>query len=220
MSTLLKQSTTVTIRLGPFLDITDGVTEEVGLGSMGIEVSKNHAAFGARNSATATAHDAEGWYSCELDTTDTGTLGPLIVKAHAPATHLPVWREFLVVPANVYDSLVAGSDALQVHANEITNGLITAAAIATGAIDADALAADAGTELADAILARALAAESYAADGAVPTLSQALYMLISGCLEFAISGTTITCKKLDGSTTSMTYTLDSSTLPTSRTRAT
>ena len=114
MATPLKQSTTVTIRLGPFLDATDGVTEEVALGSMGVEVSKNHGAFGARTSATATAHDAEGWYSCELDATDTGTLGPLIVKAHAAATHLPVWREFMVIPAHAFDSLyaAAGTDYL------------------------------------------------------------------------------------------------------------
>jgi hypothetical protein len=74
--------------------------------------------------------------------------------------------------------------------------------------------------IADATLARALAAESYAVDGAVPTMSQALYQLLSITGEFAISGTTITCKKLDGSTTSMTFTLDSAVTPTSRTRAT
>lgn len=120
---LLKQNTSVTIRLGPFLDSVDGVTEETGLGAMGVEISKNHGAFAARNSATATAHDAEGWYSCELNATDTNTLGPLTVKAHAAATHLPVWREFIVVPANVYDSLVGGSDELHVDiakVNEIT----------------------------------------------------------------------------------------------------
>jgi len=70
------------------------------------------------------------------------------------------------------------------------------------------------------ILSQALSAESYAADGAVPTLSQALYMLLSEVGEFSISGTTLTCKKLDGTTTSMTFTLNSATAPTSRTRAT
>jgi len=61
--------------------------------------------------------------------------------------------------------------------------------------------------------------ESYAADGATMTPAQALYMLLSAVTEFSISGTTITCKKLDGTTTSMAYTLDSASLPTSRTRA-
>jgi hypothetical protein len=62
--------------------------------------------------------------------------------------------------------------------------------------------------------------EGYAADGATFTLEQGMYMLWSALQEFSIAGTTITGKKLDGSTTSMTWTLDSSTAPTSRTRAT
>lgn len=60
--------------------------------------------------------------------------------------------------------------------------------------------------------------ESYAADGATATLSQLLYMIWSGVAQFSISGTTITCKKLDGTTTSMTFNLDSATSPTLRDR--
>lgn len=62
--------------------------------------------------------------------------------------------------------------------------------------------------------------EGYAADGAAPTLNQMLYQIWSALSEFSISGTTITAKKLDGSTTAMTFTLDDSANPTSRTRAT
>lgn len=61
--------------------------------------------------------------------------------------------------------------------------------------------------------------EAYAADGVAPTLAQSQFLLIAALTEFAISGTTITCKKLDGSTTAATYTLDSASAPTSRTRA-
>lgn len=61
--------------------------------------------------------------------------------------------------------------------------------------------------------------ESYAADGAAATPAQLLYMIYCAVGEFSISGTTITGKKLDGSTTAMTWTLDSATAPTSRTRA-
>jgi len=38
--------------------------------------------------------------------------------------------------------------------------------------------------------------------------------------ERNLSGTTLTAKKLDGSTTAMTFTLDSSSSPTTQTRAT
>jgi hypothetical protein len=103
MSRWLRQSTTVTIPMGPALDATDGVSEEVGL-SPTVEVSLNNGAFGARTSATAITHDANGWYRVELDATDTGTLGPFIAKFDDAATHLPVWHEFEVVTANVYDS--------------------------------------------------------------------------------------------------------------------
>lgn len=118
---VLKQSTTVTIMIGPFLDATDGVTEETALGSMGVELSKNGGAWATRNDATATAHGAEGWYTCELNATDTNTLGILKVKAHASATHLPVWHEFMVMPANVYDGIIAGTDVLQVDVAQYLN---------------------------------------------------------------------------------------------------
>lgn len=61
--------------------------------------------------------------------------------------------------------------------------------------------------------------ESYAADGIAPTLAQAIFLILQQAGEFAISSTTITVKKLDGSTTAATYTLDDATDPTSRTRA-
>lgn len=62
--------------------------------------------------------------------------------------------------------------------------------------------------------------EAYAADGAAPTPEQALFMLISVLFERSISGTTLTAKKLDGTTAAMTFTLDDASAPTSQTRAT
>ena len=63
--------------------------------------------------------------------------------------------------------------------------------------------------------------ESYAGVSTAPTLAQAQFLIqqmIAG--KFAISGTTITVYKLDGTTTAATFTLDSSTTPTTRTRST
>lgn len=62
--------------------------------------------------------------------------------------------------------------------------------------------------------------ESYAADGAAPTLAQALCLIQQMLGDFAISGTTLTVKKVDGATTAATFTLDDGTSPTSITRAT
>jgi hypothetical protein len=75
------------------------------------------------------------------------------------------------------------------------------------------------TQLADTVLTRQMT-ESYASDGTAPTLAQAICLIQQTIGDFAISGTTLTVKKLDGSTTAATYTLDSSTAPTSRTRST
>lgn len=62
--------------------------------------------------------------------------------------------------------------------------------------------------------------ESYNVDGAPPTPAQALFVIMQRLTEFAIVGTTITAKKLDGATTAFTLTIDDATSPTSSTRAT
>ena len=94
--------------IGPYLDKTDGVTEETGLAGGGTEISKEPgAAFGT--GPTLGTHDAEGWYPVTLTTTHTDTVGLLIIKGHAAATHLPVWHEFTVVEEAVYDEMFAAS---------------------------------------------------------------------------------------------------------------
>lgn len=74
---------------------------------------------------TASTYDAYGNYLVTLDTTDTNTLGPFRVQFAAAASCAPVWQDFTVVPANVYDSLVAGSAELLVEIDKINNVTIT-----------------------------------------------------------------------------------------------
>lgn len=62
--------------------------------------------------------------------------------------------------------------------------------------------------------------ESYNADGAAPTPIQALMMILQMLTEASVASTTLTVKKLDGSTNAATFTLNSNTAPTSITRAT
>jgi hypothetical protein len=61
--------------------------------------------------------------------------------------------------------------------------------------------------------------EAYAADGAAPTPVQALMLIQQALTEFTISGTTTTIKKLDGSTTAASLTLNNATTPTGVTRS-
>lgn len=113
----LKQSTAVEIPLGPFVDSTDGVTAETALtiAQADVRVKKGGGAWAQKNDATSATHEENGWYEVALNSTDTNTLGPLMV-AVSEAGALPVFRELMVVPANVYDSLVAGTDTLDVTA--------------------------------------------------------------------------------------------------------
>lgn len=117
MARWLKQSTSFTFRIGPFVDSTDGVTAETALSiaQADIQISKNGGAFAQTSASPTTTHDADGWYQCPLTSTDTNTLGPLTVQI-VMAGALPVWEHFMVVPANVYESMVAGSEWLEVTA--------------------------------------------------------------------------------------------------------
>lgn len=127
MATWLKQSTAAEIKVGPFVDSVDGVTAETGLTITQSEVllAKGAGDFAQKNESTSLVHESNGWYRCLLDTTDTNTTGPMVLQI-AESGALPVWNEFLVLPANVYDALVTGSDLLDINAAE-WNSLATVA---------------------------------------------------------------------------------------------
>lgn len=139
----LKQSTAVDLAIGPFVDATDAVTAETALTitQPDIRLKKNGGAWGQKNAAQTLSHEENGWYEVSLDATDTGTLGVLALAVHE-AGALPVWHEFMVLPANVYDSLVGGSDTLDVQVTGIGASVITAAAIAADAITDAKVASD------------------------------------------------------------------------------
>ena len=99
-----------------------------------------------------------------------------------------------------------------------TAGVIVAS-LAANSVTASALATDAAAEIATAVLTTQMT-ESYRATNAAPTLAQAQFELIAHMGESAISSTTKTLKKIDGSTTAKTYTLDSATTPTAITETT
>lgn len=136
------------------------------------------------------------------------------------------------------DTMVAvdGTSVIEVYAGapgstvapipaSLGTGAISAATFAAGAIDAAAIAADAigSSEFSNAAAAKVFTqamTEAYAADGAAATPAQVLYFLLAALSEFSVSGTTVTLKKLDGSTAAATLTLSDATNPTSITRAT
>jgi len=103
----LRKATAVDILIGPFVDDGDGKTAETGL-TIDVEVSKNGQALANKNDATAPVHDAagtiDGYYNCELDTTDTDTVGTLTVVCYS-AGALPCRFDFQVLEQVPYDAL-------------------------------------------------------------------------------------------------------------------
>lgn len=131
MSLWLKQSTAVTVVLGPFVDATDGVTAETALTVTQSEVrlSKNAGAFAQKGESTSLAHMENGYYTCLLNTTDTGTLGRLRIAVNESGA-IPVWQDFMIVSAAVYEAMVGTGNLLDVTADavwdELTSGHLTA----------------------------------------------------------------------------------------------
>lgn len=163
MDGYLKQSTAVTLKLGPFVDDTDGATPETGLtiAQADVRLSKNAGNMAQKGNATSCTHDEIGMYDCPLSTTDTGTLGALSVNVKVTGA-LSVKQTYMVVSSAVYDALF-GTDNLKVNTTEwagtVVNPLInnrvdvsvgamadnvqTAASIAANAITNAKIAADA-----------------------------------------------------------------------------
>ena len=115
----LRQNTATSIMIGPFLDENDGKTPETALTVTSIDcdvykgVTKTDLSLTASGGNNDCVHVANGFYSLELTTSNTDTLGRVLISANISGA-LPIWHEFMVVPANVYDSLF-GSDYLNVE---------------------------------------------------------------------------------------------------------
>jgi hypothetical protein len=117
-----------------------------------------------------------------------------------------------IFKATVTDATGAtvGVDAAAILADTGTDGVV---------VNAAGLATDAVTEIVTAVLTTQMT-EAYATDGAAPTLAQSLCLIQQMLGDFSISGTTLTVKKVDGSTSAATFTLNDGTSPTAITRAT
>ena len=238
----LRTNTAVRITVGPFLDKTDGITPETALTVTSCKLTlmvddgnvptlvldAAPTASGGSNDMVHVTGDDAGFYDLELAAANVNYLGRAMLAITDAATHCPVFHEFMILPAMVYDSLVLGTDTLNADVTQFGGANLTAASgipevkvasLAANALSASALATDAVTEIRDAIFTGQMT-ESYNTDGTAPTLAQAVFLILQMLTEKSISSTTLTVKKLDGTTSAATFTLDSATTPTSITRAT
>jgi hypothetical protein len=127
----LRQSTAVDLAIGPFVDDADGVTALTALtiAQADVRLKKNNGAWAQINDNTSATHEENGWYEKEFNTTDTDTVGRLLVAVHESGA-LPVWHEFWVLEEAIYDALFAASATglLPANATQFAGQTISAAA--------------------------------------------------------------------------------------------
>jgi hypothetical protein len=141
---LLRQSTAVTVTIGPTVSNEDGYTAiTTGVTRALTRLSKNDGTFAQKNQTSNPTHKTEGYWSASLDTTDTNTLGILVLEVSL-STALKVRHTYLVVPAAVYDAVISGTgNGVRADVQAIAANVIGASQIAANAIGSSQLATDA-----------------------------------------------------------------------------
>lgn len=132
----LKADTNTEVLIGPVVAVGDGFTPVTTL-ALGTADEAEIIKYGGATPLTvtnATANgfaaitDADGYYTMDLSTSDTDTEGFLSIVINDDSLCLPVRVDFMVVNANVYDSLFAasGTDVLDVNTTQISGTTQTA----------------------------------------------------------------------------------------------
>lgn len=149
MAQWLKQSTEIKVVVGPIVEVANGYVPVTTLSLSSAdeaELIKSDAssvtdASGATFSAITSA---DGYYNLTLTSSFTDTVGLLTFLVNDDSLCLPYRKDFMVLPANIYDSLVGDSDLLDVslvqingdttgvaNLEESTKGIVTGSATAT-----------------------------------------------------------------------------------------
>lgn len=169
---ILRQSTSITLSMGPFLDNVDGNTERTGLtiSQSDVRLSKNGGTYAQKNDSNAASHQEKSNYAVALNATDTATPGRLRVYIH-PTSALPVWQDFMVITSNAYEAFVSGGEFFKVDVQQFgtTAGVFSAGipyvnvAYVAGSAGAATLLAAGASYLDASINSRATQAEVSAA---------------------------------------------------------
>lgn len=137
-----------------------------------------------------------------------------------------VGRSWTITPDNTsgYMILPSGSALSEVNITQIS-GDAAAADNLEAALDGTGYNVGGGAIVVDSVTGNLVdlttaMSDSIPADGTIPSLKQAIYMMVQLLLESSVTGTTATIRKADGSTTLFTCTINDATSPTSITRAT
>lgn len=213
--------------------IADAVWDEaksghVGAGSFGEEVQAHALSSEVSGLSTLDAagvRGAVGLASANLDT----QLDALPTAAEIRAEMDSNSTQLAAILLDTAEIGLAGAGLTEAGGTgDQLTALATQASVNTIDTNVDAILVDTGTTIPAQIAAlnnvsvaqilTTQMTESYAADGAAPTVAQALMMIQQMLGEFSISGTSLAVKTLNGSTTAAVYTLNDATNPTGVTR--
>ena len=114
----LRTNTATRITVGPFVDVTDGITPKLALtvtdchvtlivdvaGVPTLVLDTAPTASGGSNDMVHITGDDAGMYDLELAAADVNYLGRAMLAIVDDDVHLPVFHEFSIVTANWYDS--------------------------------------------------------------------------------------------------------------------
>lgn len=174
-------------------------------------VAKDYGSVTALTDTSATEMDAtnaKGWYVCDVAQAESNA-DALVFTGKSSTSDVSLVGQLIYTTPPKFNTVVIDAAGL-VDANVVKVGP-TGSGTAQTAGDLKASIT--------AILTTAMT-ESYSTDGSTRTAAQALYELMSFLFEANISSTTLTSKKIDGSTSAMTFTLSDATNPVTITRAT
>lgn len=135
-------------------------------------------------------------------------------------TNMPTIPANWITAAGIAASALDGKGDWSTHAatDIVSSGAITTSAGAVSSVTTVGTTTTNSDAITVSDILTTQMTESYATDGTAPTMAQALFAIQQFLQETNVSGTTLTVKKLDGSTTAMTFTLDDATSPTNLTR--
>lgn len=141
---ILKQSTQIKVPVGPMVDATDGATLETAISWATGEaalIKNDDTAIVNIGTNTWSAHLGGGMYNVTLTASNTDTLGLLVIVGYDAAAR-PSRHEFMVVPSNVYDSMIGGTDLLQTDVTQINGNVSSGFLTSTTKLRADVILVD------------------------------------------------------------------------------
>ncbi len=143
----LRTNTAVIITVGPFYDKADGVTikgsltisnERITLtadtddGNAPTNILDNvtGATSGTSNDLNYITGNDAGMMQLELSAANTNRLGRMYLSITDAANHAPVFHEFMVLPAMIYDAFILGTDTLDASMTQILGTAVSTPATA------------------------------------------------------------------------------------------